>query len=154
MININVRQALRPDVLAGRPCSRSAKRFVHRLGAVLAAAVAVVGAAAVAPSHAAPAINQVCTIASPPQQATIEVAMPYAPDFCELLSHALASEVFRAPIAVFPGALLEYATSTQTCDLRYGRTSYEIVVSNSRAACAWLTRRGTGWHASPPPQQE
>jgi hypothetical protein len=44
---------------------------------------------------------------------------------------------------------LEYASSTRTCDLRYRRTSYEIVVSNSRAACAWLTRPGTGWHAAP-----
>jgi hypothetical protein len=36
--------------------------------------------------------------------------------------------------------------------LRYRRTSYEIVVSNSRAACAWLTRPGTGWHAARPAQ--
>ena len=117
----------------------------HRCGAV----VAVVGAAAAAPSHAAPAINQVCTIASPPQRATIEVAIPNARDFCELISQALGSEVFRSPTAVVSGALWEYASSTRTCDLRYRHTSYEIVVNNSRAACAWLTRPGTGWHAAP-----
>src|SRR5262249_20691946 len=100
-------------------------------------------------THAAPAINRACTIASPPQRATIEVAIPNAADFCELLSQALASEVFRSPTAVVPGVLWEYASSTRTCDLRYRRTSYEIVVSNSRAACAGLTRAGTGWHAAP-----
>src|SRR5262249_14291320 len=100
------------------------------------------------PTHAAPAINQLCTIASPPQQATIEVAIPNAADFCELLSQALASEVFRSPTVVLSGALREYANSPRTCDLRYRRTAYEIVVSNSRAACAWLTRPGTGWHTA------
>lgn len=100
--------------------------------------------------HAAPAINQVCTIASLPQRATIEVAIPNAGDFCELLSQALATEVFRGPTAVVPGVLWDYAGSTQTCDLKYRRTSYEIVVGNSRAACAWLTRPGTGWHAAAP----
>jgi len=108
----------------------------HRCGAVLAAVVAVVGASAAAPPHAAPAINQVCTIASPPQRATIEVAIPNARDFCELISQALGSEVFRSPTVVVSGALWEYASSTRTCDLRYRHTSYEIAVNNSRAACA------------------
>ena len=120
----------------------------HRCSAVLAAVVAVVGGAAAAPSHAAPAINRVCTIVSPPQRATIEVAIPNAPDFCELFSQALASEVFRNPTTVVAGVLWEYASSRRTCDLRYRRTSYAIVVSDSRAACAWLTRPGTGWHAA------
>jgi hypothetical protein len=134
---------------------RKAKRegdvhlLYHRRGAVLATVVAVVGAATATPAHAAPAINQVCTIASPPQRATVEVAIPFARDFCELFSQALGSEVFRSPVAVVAGVLWEYASSTRTCDLRYRRTSYEIVVSNSRAACAWLTRPGTGWHAAP-----
>ena len=150
MIRIKVRgQVLKSDVLASRPCRRSVKRSLHTCGAVLAAAGAVVSAAAAAPSHAAPGINRVCTIASPPQRATIEVAIPNARDFCELLSQALASEVFRSPTTVVSGALWEYASSTRTCDLRYRRTSYEIVVSNSRAACAWLTRPGTGWHPAP-----
>ena len=121
----------------------------HRCSAVLAAAVAVAGAAAATSTHAAAATNQVCTIASPPQRATIEVAIPNAPDFCELLSQALAGEVFRSPTVVTPSAFWEYASSTRTCDLKYRHTSYEIVVSNSRAVCAWLTRRGTGWHPAP-----
>jgi hypothetical protein len=116
--------------------------------AALGAVVAVAGSAVAAPSQAARAPNQVCTIASPPHRATIEVAIPNAPDFCELLSQALASEVFRSPTAVDLGALWSYAGSTQTCDLMYRRTSYEVVVSNSRAACTWLARRGTGWHAA------
>jgi hypothetical protein len=149
MIHINVRQVLTSDVRAARPGRRSVKRSLHRGGAVLAAAFAAVGAAAVAPSRAATAINQVCTIASPPQRTTVEVSIPNARDFCELLSQALASEVFRGPTFVVSGALWEYASSTQTCDLRYGRTSYEIVVSNSRAACAWFKRPGTGWHEAP-----
>jgi hypothetical protein len=117
--------------------------------AVLAALVAAACGVAAAPSHAAAAVNQACTIVSPPERATIEVAIPNAADFCELLSHALASEVFRSPTVVLPGVLGEYESSNQTCDLRYRRTSYEIVVSNSRAACAWLTRLETGWHAAP-----
>jgi hypothetical protein len=121
----------------------------HRCGAVLAAVVAVLGAAATTPTHAAAAINQVCTIASPPQRATIEVAIPNASDFCELLSLAVASDVFRGPTIVFSGTLWEYASSTRTCDLRYRRTSFAIVVSNSPAACAWLARPGTGWHPAP-----
>ena len=150
MIHIKVRgQVLKSDVFAGRRWRRPLKRSLRHCGAVLAAVVAVVCAAGAAPSHAAPAINQVCTIASPPQRVTIEVAIPNAPDFCELLSQALASEVFRSPTAVVSGVLWEYASSTQTCDLRYRRTSYQIVVSNSRAACAWLTRPETGWHAAP-----
>jgi hypothetical protein len=120
-----------------------------RCSVVLTAVVAVVGGAAAAPTHAALAINQVCTIASPPQQATIEVAIPNAGDFCELISQALGSEVFRGPTIVVTGVRWEYASSTQTCDLRYRRTSYEIVVSNSHAACAWFTRRGTGWRTAP-----
>src|SRR3954451_15173705 len=126
MVHIDAHgQVLKSHILAGRPCRRPVKRSLHRCGAVLAAVGAVVGAAAAAPSHAAPAINQVCTIASPPQRATVEVAIPNAPDFCELLSQALASEVFRGPTAVVSGALWEYASSTRTCDLRYRRTSSE-----------------------------
>ena len=121
----------------------------HRCGAVLVAVVAVLGAAAVAPTHAAAASNQVCTIASPPQRATIEVAIPNASEFCELLSMALASDVFRSPTVVVPGTPWEYASSTRTCELRFRRTSFAIVVSNSPAACAWLTRPGTGWHTAP-----
>jgi len=122
----------------------------HRCSAVLAAAVAVAGAAAATSTHAAAATNQVCTIASPPQRATIEVAVRNAPDFCELFSQALGSQVFRNPTVVLPGVLWEYAGSTRTCDLKYRRTSYEIVVTNSRAACAWFTRLRTGWHPRSP----
>jgi hypothetical protein len=135
------------------PASTERKRrrpmLYHRCGAVLATVVAVAGAAAATPTHAAPAANEVCTIASPPQRATIEVSIPNAADFCELDSQALGSEVFRGPTVVVSGALSEDSSSTQTCDLRYRHTSYEIVVSNSRAACAWLTRPGTGWHPAP-----
>ena len=121
----------------------------HRRGIAVAAVVALVGAVAATPAHAASTVNQVCTIASPPQGAIVEVAIPNAADFCELLSEALASDVFRNPTTVVPGALWQYASSTRTCDLRYRRTSYEIAVGNSRAACAWLTRPGTGWHTAP-----
>jgi hypothetical protein len=150
VIHITVRgRVLKSDVPASRLRRRLVQRFLHRCGAVLAAVIAAVCAAAAAPSHAAAAINQVCTIASPPQRATIEVAIPNAPDFCELLSQALAGEVFRSPTAVVPDVLWKYTSSTRTCDLRYRRTSYEIVVSNSPAACAWLTRPETGWHTAP-----
>jgi hypothetical protein len=142
-------QVLNSDVPASRLRSRLVQRVLHRRGAVLAAAIAAVCAAvAASPLHAAAAVNQVCTIASPPQRATIAVVIPNASDFCELLSQALASEVFRSPTAVVPGVLWEYAGSTQTCDLRYRRTSDEIVVNNSPAACAWLTRPETGWHSA------
>ena len=43
-----------------------------------------------------------CTIAAPSRHATIDVEIANASDFCELVSQALASEVFHARLLVTP----------------------------------------------------
>jgi len=90
-----------------------------------------------------------CTMAVPPTRATVEAEIANAADFCELVSHALAGDVFRAPVIVTPGLLWHYADSTLSCRLRYGNTRYRLTIRNSKAACRWLRRLAPDWHLEP-----
>jgi hypothetical protein len=87
-----------------------------------------------------------CTMAVPPMRATVEAEIANASDFCELVSHALAGEVFRAPVIVTPGVLWHYADSTLSCRLRFRDTHYRMTIRNSIAACRWLRRLAPNWH--------
>jgi hypothetical protein len=87
-----------------------------------------------------------CTMAMPPTRATVEVEMANAPDFCELVSQALAGSVFRAPMIVTPGELWHYADAAQSCRLRYGANRSRMTVRNSAAACRWFARVAPNWH--------
>jgi hypothetical protein len=90
-----------------------------------------------------------CTMAVPPMQATVQAEIANAADFCELVSHALSGDVFRAPVIVTPGLLWHYADSTLSCRLRYGNTRYRLTIHNSEAACRWLRRLAPDWHLEP-----
>jgi hypothetical protein len=85
-----------------------------------------------------------CTIAAPPTQATVEASMAYADDFCELLSTALAGDVFHSAVIVSPSTLWHYTGAAVSCRLRFGQTA-AMTVRNSPAACRWLAQHGTGW---------
>jgi hypothetical protein len=111
---------------------------------VLAAASAGADAITGKPVPAGPR-NGSCTMAVPPARATVEAETLNAADFCELVSHALAAAVFRAPVLVTPGLLWHYADATVTCRLRYGRTRQRLTVRNSIAACRWLSRLAPNW---------
>lgn len=87
----------------------------------------------------------VCTMALPAVHATIEVQTANAGDFCELVSQALASDVFRAPVLVTPGRAWHYADAVLSCLLGYGHTRHRLMIRNSAPACRWLTRPRTGW---------
>jgi hypothetical protein len=87
-----------------------------------------------------------CTMAVPPLGSTLEVEIANAPDFCELVSHALAGDVFRAPVAVTPGLLWHYARAEVSCRLRYAATAFQITVRNSAATCRWFGRLAPDWH--------
>jgi hypothetical protein len=89
-----------------------------------------------------------CTMGVPSRRATVEAEIANAADFCELVSHALAGDVFRAPVIVSPGVLWHYSDSTLSCRLRYGNTRYRLTVRNSPAACRWLRRLAPDWHLS------
>jgi len=91
-----------------------------------------------------------CTMAVPPRRATVEAEIANAADFCELVSHPLAGDVFRAPVIVTPGLLWHYPDSTLSCRLRYGDTRYRLTIRNSPAACRWLSRLAPGWHREVP----
>ena len=91
-----------------------------------------------------------CTMAVPHLRATVEVRLPYATDFCELASQALAGDVFRAPVLVNPGVLWHYSGATLSCRLRYRKTQDSMTVRRSAAACHWLLRNGRGWHTEAP----
>ena len=97
----------------------------------------------------AEAINQ-CTMAVPHLRATVEVRLPYASDFCEIASQALAGDVFRAPVLVNPGVLWHYPGTTLSCRLRYRKTQESMTIRQSGAACHWLLRNGRGWHTEAP----
>ena len=88
-------------------------------------------------------------MAVPPTRATVEAEIANAADFCELVSHALAGDVFRAAVIVTPGLLWHYADSTLSCRLRYGNTRYRLTIRNSKAACRWLRRLAPDWHLEP-----
>lgn len=98
------------------------------------------------PSGARPPKLGSCTIAVPPTRTTVEVQIANAADFCELVSHALAVDVFRAPVIVTPGRLWHYTDAALSCRLRYGDTRYRMTIRNSAAACRWLIRLAPKWH--------
>jgi hypothetical protein len=87
-----------------------------------------------------------CTMAVPPTHATVEAEIANADDFCEVVSQALAVDVFGRPVLVTPGVLWHYADTTRSCRLRYGTTSYRMTIRNSAAACRWLARLAPAWH--------
>jgi hypothetical protein len=87
-----------------------------------------------------------CTMAQLSAQATVEVVIANASDFCELVSHALAGNVYRAPVLVTPGLLWHYAGAGLSCRLRYGNTRQLMTIRNSVAACRWLIRLAPDWH--------
>jgi hypothetical protein len=136
---------------------------MERLSAAVINMVSVAAAiAALAPVNAAdavlakpkpgaarpPAIGS-CTIAVPLPRATVEAEIANAGDFCELVSYALAGQVFHSAVMVIPGLLWHYADTTISCQLRYGRTRYWMIVRNSPAACRWLMRLAPRWHREP-----
>jgi hypothetical protein len=86
-----------------------------------------------------------CTMAVPPTHATVEAEIANAADFCELVSQALAVDVFRAPMLVTPG-LWHYSDAAVSCRLRYGDSAYRMTIRDSPAACRWLVRLAPEWH--------
>jgi hypothetical protein len=92
-----------------------------------------------------------CTIAAPPTQATVEVRIAYADDFCELLSTALAGDVFHAAVVVTPSTLWHYSGAAVSCRLQFGQTA-DLTIRNSPATCGWLARHGAGWQFADSPQ--
>lgn len=95
-------------------------------------------------SHASTGYD-VCTMALPAIHVTVEVQIANAADFCELVSQALASDVFRAPMLVTPGQAWHYADAVLSCLLLYRHTRHRMMIRNSAPACRWLTRPTTGW---------
>jgi hypothetical protein len=91
-----------------------------------------------------------CTMAEPDMRATVEVIVANARDFCELVSAALAVNVFRAPLVVTPGQLWHYADATLSCILRYAHTRQRATIHNSHAACRWFRRLAPGWRLTSP----
>jgi hypothetical protein len=87
-----------------------------------------------------------CTMTIPPMHATVEAQMAFADDFCEIMSQALAGEVFRSSVVVTPSQLWHYRDAVISCRLRYADSPARITVRNSPRACSWLSRAATGWH--------
>jgi hypothetical protein len=86
-----------------------------------------------------------CTMAVPPARATVEAGIANAGDFCELVLHALATDVFRSPVLLTPGVIWHYAGATMSCHLRYAHTRQWVTIHNSSAACLWLRRLAPEW---------
>jgi hypothetical protein len=117
-------------------------RFIPPLS--IAAALALPAAATSAKTS-----NGSCTMAEASTRVTVEVEIPNAHDFCELVSRALASEVFRSSVLVTPGLLWHHADAPLSCRLGYGRTHARMEVHDSPAACRWLSRLAPRWHFEP-----
>jgi WD40-like Beta Propeller Repeat len=90
-----------------------------------------------------------CTMAEPQAQATVEVLIPDASDFCELVSKVLATDVFHAPVSVVQGRLWHSDDATLSCLLQYRNTRDRAAIYNSVAACRWFRRLSPGWHTQP-----
>ena len=101
------------------------------------------------PSARGPVTGEGCTMASPARRATIEAHLAAADGFCELVSHALASDVFRSAVVVTPDRYWHFLGTALSCRLRYGHTSGRVTIRNSAAACRWFTRAATGWQREP-----
>ena len=76
--------------------------------------------------------------------------MAGAGDFCELISQALAGDVFRASLLVTLGRVWHYPGASLSCRMRYLRSLKRIIVHNSPATCRWLLQHATGWHRNDP----
>ncbi|MGN6798974.1 MAG: hypothetical protein ACTHKS_12605, partial [Gaiellaceae bacterium] len=63
-----------------------------------------------------------CTIVSPERHATVVVRIANAPDFCDLVSQALAAEVFRSAAGSIPAVLVDSPMSALSCVLAFRRT--------------------------------
>jgi hypothetical protein len=73
------------------------------------------------------------------------VQIANAADFCELVSQALAGDVFHAPVIVTSGWLWHYSDAAPACRFRYRNAHYRMTIRNSTAACRWFKRVATGW---------
>lgn len=111
----------------------------------LVAAVAAATGAAASSTTGKPRLGR-CTMALPATRSTIEVKIPDASDFCELVSQALAAELFKAPTLVTPGRLWHYPGAALSCRLQYRRTSDRVSIHNADAACRWFLGLAPGWH--------
>jgi len=110
--------------------------------------LAAVLAPTATPSTAAP--GDECTIAAPPLAATVEARMKNAVDLCELLSMALAGDVFHGRLLVTPGKLWHYEGAQVSCRLHFGQSEdAQLSVRNSPETCRWLRRHAAGWHLYP-----
>lgn len=92
-----------------------------------------------------------CTMAERQAQATVEVVIPNASDFCQLVSKVLATDVFHAPVSFMQGRLWHYDDATLSCFLQYRNTRDRAAIHNSVAACSWFRRLSPGWHIQLPP---
>ena len=119
------------------------------LVAVASAVGVVTFGAAQASASTAEDTNR-CTMAVLQVQATVEVRLPHASDFCEIASQVLVGNVFHAPVVVTPGVLWHYSGTALSCRLRYKATQDSMTVRQSAAACHWLLRHGRGWHVEAP----
>jgi hypothetical protein len=120
--------------------------FVPSISVLTAVAACPLSATA----KTAPAMQSThCVMAAPSAQATVEVRLANAADFCELASQALASEVFHEPLLVIDEPTNQAAPNDVSCRLRYRHTDSRITIRNSPAACRWFMRPNTGWHAYP-----
>lgn len=131
------------------------RRLTRLVPAALVATLLAVGAAQanpgslVSPNARRPMTGGGCTMASPARRATIEAHLVAADGFCELVSHALASDVFRSAVVVTPDRYWHFVGTALSCRLRYGQTSGRVTIRNSVAACRWFTRAATGWQREP-----
>jgi hypothetical protein len=140
--------------------TQHSRRKATRIGiAVAAVALAALAAAPVTASAAygnwerlttpnaqpPPGIGR-CTMVIPAVHTTVEVQIAYAADFCELLSRALAADVFRSSLIVTPGRLWHFTDATLSCRLRYQQTPDRITIHNSNRACRWFARSAIDWH--------
>ena len=91
-----------------------------------------------------------CTIAAPPTEATVEARIANADEFCELLSRALAGDVYHSAVIVTPSTLWHYSGAHVSCRLRFRQTA-DMTIRNSPAACRWFARHATGWQLDAEP---
>lgn len=120
-------------------------RLARALGLVAIAATLAAPALALGGPSVTKRASDSCTMAVPPARATVEVEIANASDFCELVSRALAGDVFRAPVLVTPGVRWHYPDAALSCRLRYENTRHRMTIRNSVAACRWLLRRAPDW---------
>jgi hypothetical protein len=122
-------------------------------GLLLVALASVVGVVAFGATQASASTAEDtnrCTMAVPEVRATVEVRLPHASDFCEIVSQVLVANVFHTSVLVTPGVLWHYSGASLSCHLRYKRTQNTMTVRESAAACHWLVRLGRGWHVEVP----